>query len=57
MKIPEGYQAVMPYLIVPGGQRFLEFTQKVFQVVENIEHRSMRDENTIRHNLFADSPE
>jgi len=30
MNIPEGYQAVMPYLILKNAQKFIDFTQKVF---------------------------
>lgn len=29
-KIPDGYQAVMPYLILESATRFIDFTQKVF---------------------------
>lgn len=28
--IPEGYQAVIPYLVVPGVARLIEFLQKAF---------------------------
>ncbi len=49
MKIPEGYQTVMPYLILKDAQKFLEFAQKVFDAKENKEHKTMRDENTIMH--------
>lgn len=66
MKIPEGNQVVMPYLIVAGAQKFIEFTQKVFNAKENEKSRSMSDEKTIMHSeimigdstiMFADSTE
>ena len=30
MTIPEGYQAVMPYLILKNAEGFIDFTEKVF---------------------------
>ncbi len=63
-KIPEGYQTVIPYLIVKGAQKFIEFTKKVFGAVENTSHRHLRDETIIMHSevmigdstiMFADS--
>ena len=30
MNIPQGYQAVMPYLILKNADKFIDFTQKVF---------------------------
>ncbi len=62
--IPEGYQTVMPYLIVKGAQKFIEFKEKVFDAVENKSHRHMREETIIIHSeitiggstiMFADS--
>lgn len=47
MKIPEGYQQVMPYLIVEGAAKFLDFMKKVFGAEEKM--KVMRDENTIQH--------
>lgn len=47
MKIPDNYQAVMPYLILKNASEFIEFTQKVFQAKET--HRTMRDEKIIMH--------
>ena len=64
LKIPEGYQAVMPYLILKDAQKFIDFTEKVFNAVENKSNRHMRDENIIMHSevtiggstiMFADS--
>ena len=64
VKIPEGYQQVMPYLIVKDAAAFLEFTQKVFGAVEK--YKAMRDENLIMHAeiniggsviMFADATE
>jgi len=47
MKIPEGYQQVMPYLIVKGAAKFVDFMKKVFGGEEKM--KVMRDENTIMH--------
>ena len=47
VNIPEGYNQVMPYLIVENAAAFIEFTQKVFDATEKF--KTMRDENTIMH--------
>jgi uncharacterized glyoxalase superfamily protein PhnB len=47
MKIPEGYQQVMPYLIVKGAAEFLDFMKNVFGAEEKM--KVMRDEKTIMH--------
>lgn len=66
MKLPKGYQTVMPYLIVKNAIKFIDFTKKVFNAVENENMKSMRDEKTIMHGeikigdstiMFADSTE
>lgn len=65
-KIPEGYQTIMPYLILKDAQKFIDFTERVFGAVENKSHRAMRDENIIMHTeiriddstiMFADCTE
>ncbi len=45
--IPEGYNQVMPYLIVENAAAFMEFTQKVFGAEEKF--KAMRDEKLIMH--------
>lgn len=61
-KIPEGYQTVMPYLIVKNAANFLQFMQSVFGATKKF--LEMRDEELIRHAeveignsviMFADS--
>ncbi len=61
-KIPENYQTVMPYLILNGADKFINFAKNVFDAVET--HKSMRDENIVMHAeimigestiMFADS--
>lgn len=47
VKIPEGYQQVMPYLILDDAATFLAFTKKLFDAEEI--RKEMRDENTIMH--------
>jgi PhnB protein len=45
--IPDGYNQVMPYLIVSNGEGFLAFVRKVFGAEEK--YKEMRDENNIKH--------
>jgi len=45
--IPQGYNQVMPYLIMADAEAFLQFTQKVFGAQEK--YKEMRNEKTIRH--------
>ena len=61
-RIPESYQAVIPYLIVKNATQLISFMQAVFGATET--YRAMRDENTIMHAeimiggstaMFADS--
>jgi PhnB protein len=47
MKIPDGYQQVMPYLIVKDAASFLDFTKNVFGAKEKM--KVMRDEHTVMH--------
>jgi len=47
VNIPEGYQQIMPYLIVENAAAFIEFTQKVFDAEEISKH--MRTETIIMH--------
>lgn len=60
--VPEGYQRVMPYLILKNANDFLAFTKNVFGSIEKMKY--MRDEQTIMHAeitigdstiMFADS--
>lgn len=41
MKIPEGHQAVMPYLMMENAPAFIEFIKGVFNA--EMTHESMRD--------------
>jgi len=47
LTIPQGYQQVMPYLIVADAAAFIEFTKKVFGAEEG--YKAMRDEKLIMH--------
>ena len=47
MNIPENYQTVIPYLILPNAARFISFTEKVFGAKEKLKY--MRDVATIMH--------
>ncbi len=64
MKIPNGHQVVMPYLIVNNASDFIDFTKSVFG--SEVIFQKMRDENTIMHAeiqiggstiMFADATE
>lgn len=46
--IPEGYQQVMPYLIVKDASAFLDFIEDVFDGVEVMRHMR-EEEETIMH--------
>ena len=45
--IPEGYQTVMPYLILNGAGDFIEFMKKVFDAREKMKH--LDDTQRIMH--------
>jgi len=47
VNIPEGYPQLMPYLIIEGAARFIDFTKKVFGATEKF--KTMRDEQIIMH--------
>jgi PhnB protein len=64
VNIPDGYNRVMPYLILDNAAAFSDFMQKVFHADEVQRH--MRDESIIMHGelkigdsiiMFADSTE
>lgn len=64
LSIPEGYQRVMPYLIMKNAAVFFNFMQKVFEATEKM--KIMRDDMHIMHAelqigestiMFADSTE
>jgi PhnB protein len=47
INIPEGYQQVMPYLILQNAAGFISFMQAVFGAEEKL--KTMRDGNLIMH--------
>ena len=47
MKIPEGHQAVMPYLMMEDPAGFIEFTKNVFDA--ELTHHSKRDDGSAQH--------
>lgn len=47
MNLPENYQTVMPYLILHGADRFIDFAKNVFKARELRIYRT--DHNTIMH--------
>jgi PhnB protein len=47
VKIPEGYQQVMPYLIIENAAAFSDFAKNVFGAEER--YKAMRTETLIMH--------
>lgn len=48
MKLPNGHQAIMPYLMLKEADKFFDFTKKVFNATES--SRTFREDNkTIMH--------
>ena len=65
MKVPNGHQTIMPYLILAGAEKFIEFTRKVLNADETYK-RMREDGKTIMHSeiqignstiMFADTTE
>jgi PhnB protein len=63
-KIPEGHQTVIPYLIVDGAAKFLDFVKNVLGAEEKYLHHRPEDDSKIMHGevkigtatiMFADS--
>lgn len=48
MNIPQGHQAVMPYLMLPDAAKFIDFTKAVFNASPGMQ-RLRDDGNTIMH--------
>jgi len=47
LKLPEGYQTVMPYLILNNAMDFFEFTKKVFDAREK--ERYLNEDGSLMH--------
>lgn len=47
MQLPDGYQSVMPYLIIPNADRFAGFIKKVFNGVD--ENIFLTDDKKVMH--------
>ena len=47
VQLPEGYQMVMPYLILDNAIAFFEFTEKVFGAREKTKH--LLDDGSLMH--------
>jgi len=48
MNIPAEHQTIMPYLILQGASKFIDFTKKVFGASET-NTKSVREDGTIIH--------
>jgi PhnB protein len=50
MNLPKGHQAVMPYLMLEGAMRFIDFTRSVFNASLTTDmHRLREDNETVMH--------
>jgi uncharacterized glyoxalase superfamily protein PhnB len=47
LQIPEGYQTVMPYLILDNADAFFSFTAKVFDAREKLKY--LNDDGSLQH--------
>lgn len=47
MEIPNGHQAVMPYLMMEDATAFIDFTKAVFNA--ELTHHSMREDDLVGH--------
>src|SRR5688572_9047826 len=67
MKLPEGHQTVMPYLMLDGALKFIEFTKTVFNATVTLNMHKMREDyHTVLHSelqigsstiMFSDASE
>lgn len=48
MDLPSGHQSIMPYLILQGAAKFIDFTKNVFGASET-NTKSIREDGTIMH--------
>ena len=64
MQVPSQYNRLMPYLIVPNANQFIEFMKEVFEAT--VQHLTPRSEGIIMHGelrigesviMFADTTE
>jgi PhnB protein len=44
MNVPKGHQAVMPYLMLTGALKFLDFTRKVFDAKLTTDMHKLRED-------------
>ena len=48
MNIPAAHQTIMPYLILQGASKFIDFTKNVFGAAETTT-KSLREDGTVMH--------
>jgi PhnB protein len=49
MNVPKGHQAVMPYLMLAGALKFLDFTRKVFDAKLTTDMHKLREDGAVVH--------
>ncbi len=47
INVPEGYQSVMPYLILKNALAFFDFTKRVFDAEEKMKY--LKDDGSLMH--------
>jgi PhnB protein len=47
MKLPDGHQTVMVYLIIPRANEFVEFAKRIFGATQTLLH--LNDDQTVMH--------
>jgi PhnB protein len=50
MKLPKGHQSIMPYLMLKGAMKFIDFTRNVFDAELTTDmHKLREDKTTVMH--------
>ena len=49
MKLPNGHQVIMPYLMLKGALKFLRFTETVFQAKLTTDMHKLNENGTVMH--------
>jgi PhnB protein len=54
MNLPNGHQAVMPYLMLEGALKFIDFTKTVFNATVSLNMHKMREDyETVMHSEIS----
>ncbi|HEX8549729.1 MAG TPA: VOC family protein [Cytophagaceae bacterium] len=53
MNLPQGHQTIMPYLMLNGASKFIEFLKDVFNAQLNSGMYKLAEDGTVRHAEIA----